>query len=275
MSLSYLPQRTFQSFAFHSSGCGDDSEKSVPVPGQEPVASSEEERPTGLCLFEDFVSEEEEERLWALIREREDEGRLRHRSVFHYGLSWDYSRNRIHHGQPRPPPIPPLLQDIIARLPGAQSLPDQVTVNIYPPGAGIPPHTDSHASCGPLLFSLSLLSPVLMTFVQPNTGHRSQLLLPSRSLLKLSHAARYLWTHAIPPRHFDPLPPDGRLLRRQLRISLTFRRFCPTVCLCPFPHICDDPDRPRQSSPLPIPTPAAVEGRYVTEVSGRRYCLTV
>lgn len=68
-------------------------------------------------------------------------------------------------------------------------------MNIYPEGAGIAAHTDSHLNAGPVLLSLSLGSPVLMTFVQPLTKASAPVLLPPRSLLRLEGEARFLWTH--------------------------------------------------------------------------------
>lgn len=41
---------------------------------------------------------------------------------------------------------------------------DQITINDYFPGGGIPPHIDSHKPFKEIFISLSLLSGVTMTF---------------------------------------------------------------------------------------------------------------
>ena len=78
--------------------------------------------------------------------------------------------------------------------------------------------------------SLSLSGSVLMTFQGP-AGRKVPVWLPRRSLLVMSGAARYDWTHGITPRHYDTLPcrelgqdRDGlTLVNRDVRVSLTLR----------------------------------------------------
>ncbi len=61
-------------------------------------------------------------------------------------------------------------------------------------------------------------------------------LLPARSLLVMTGASRYLWTHAIATRHYDQIPsPQGfTAVARGTRLSLTLRavRQPPCVCQC-------------------------------------------
>ena len=69
-----------------------------------------------------------------------------------------------------------------------------------------------------------------MTFRGPG-GATVPVWLPRRSLLVLTGAARYSWSHGITPRHYDTLPcrelgqdRDGlTLIDRDVRVSLTFR----------------------------------------------------
>ncbi len=43
--------------------------------------------------------------------------------------------------------------------------PDQLTINCYEPGSGIPPHVDSHSAFSNTIVALSLGSPVVMDFL--------------------------------------------------------------------------------------------------------------
>lgn len=75
---------------------------------------------------------------------------------------------------------------------------------------------------------------------------RVPVLLPARSLLIMTGAARYSYTHAIPARTFDPVPatnipdfqqqPGGGVamttLPRGMRVSITFRTVRPPPCIC-------------------------------------------
>ena len=93
-------------------------------------------------------------------------------------------------------------------------------VNEYLPGQGIAPHRD-YAPFGPVVASLSLLSPCVMDFRHPASGRRERLLLEPRSLLVLADASRYDWEHGIAPRKKDGwhrVP-----VQRGRRLSVTFR----------------------------------------------------
>lgn len=68
--------------------------------------------------------------------------------------------------------------------------PDQLTVNQYEPGSGIPAHVDTHSA-----FEDEILgSDVVMDFKHPD-GVTVQVTLPRRSLLVMGGESRYLWTH--------------------------------------------------------------------------------
>lgn len=47
---------------------------------------------------------------------------------------------------------------------------DQLTINEYMPGAGIPPHVDSHSPFEEIFVSLSLNSDTVMTFKKDQTN---------------------------------------------------------------------------------------------------------
>jgi alkylated DNA repair dioxygenase AlkB len=67
--------------------------------------------------------------------------------------------------------------------------------------------------------SLSLGSGAMMQFEKD--GIREEIYLEPRSLIILSDAARYKWTHAIPARKSDKV--YGQAVARNRRVSVTFR----------------------------------------------------
>lgn len=74
--------------------------------------------------------------------------------------------------------------------------PDQITVNIYDPGQGIPLHIDTHSAFEEPIISLSLLSDIVIEFRDcANLRNLSNILLPSQSLLIMIGAARYRFKH--------------------------------------------------------------------------------
>ncbi|KAL7570464.1 hypothetical protein ACA910_004249 [Epithemia clementina (nom. ined.)] len=102
---------------------------------------------------------------------------------------------------------------------------NQLTVNHYNPGEGIGSHVDTPSAFGDGLLSLSLHDGIVMEFRKTSnttpTMSRKLLYLPPRSLLILSGPARYDWEHMIVTRRTDCV--NGTILKRQLRVSLTFR----------------------------------------------------
>ncbi|CAI2387862.1 unnamed protein product [Moneuplotes crassus] len=117
---------------------------------------------------------------------------------------------------------------------------DQLTVNDYTPGQGIPPHIDVHSAFEEMFASLSLNSETTMIFKSAEeTKHIS---IKPRSLLIFSGEARYKWLHSIPSRKFDRV--DGLIKSRRRRISLTYRKVRSTpVCSCRWPRMCDSQNK--------------------------------
>lgn len=71
--------------------------------------------------------------------------------------------------QPSPNPLPPACQPIIDRMLDAgifRERPDQLTINIYEPGNGIPSHVDTHSAFSETIASLSLLSGSFASFLE-------------------------------------------------------------------------------------------------------------
>ncbi|XP_065188736.1 alkylated DNA repair protein alkB homolog 8-like [Sycon ciliatum] len=201
------------------------------------------------------------------------QGSLKHRRVRHYGYEFRYGSNDVDASRPldnHPGSVsglPRLLDDVLRRMtksdasstgkPIVCAFPDQLTVNDYQPGQGIPPHVDTSWAFEDSIISLSLLSSVVMEFRHAD-GRWVPVWLPRRSLLVMSGESRYNWSHGITPRKVDCIPaslltnnPGSSatecsatsspsqagfggltLVPRDRRISLTFRK------------IIKDPQRP-------------------------------
>jgi len=186
--------------------------------------------PEGLYLIEDFISEEEE----IMLMERLSEGEWwtsLSRRVQHFGYVFDYN---IRGCDPNAPigKFPSWLTDVINvsdstprnlpsdLLPFIESF-DQATVNEYECGQGIRRHTDNPEAFHDGIASLSLNSPVVMCFQHADKDLRKCVLIPRRSLLLMTGPSRYDWTHCIRHRTVDCI--NGEVVKRELRISITFR----------------------------------------------------
>ena len=201
--------------------------------------------PPGLNIIPDFVTQNEESELLQCFNWDEKstttERLLKHRQVKHYGYEFSYVTNDIDPETPLEEGIPDLCQAMARRALAAGHTdvePDQLTVNRYLPGQGIPAHVDTHHCCTRTILSLSLGSGVVMNFKRTETGADSAAVpvwLPPRSLLVMSDEARYAWSHGITPRHYDTLPcrvldpghdqadSSLTLVTRDVRVSLTLR----------------------------------------------------
>jgi alkylated DNA repair dioxygenase AlkB len=113
---------------------------------------------------------------------------------------------------------------------------DQLTINEYSPGEGIPPHVDSHSPFEDVFCSLSLGSGVVMTVTSPEDESKHFYLKP-RSILFISGEARFSHPHSIAQRKLDRV--EDRLIFRSRRISMTFRKIRKGECKCPYVKYCD------------------------------------
>lgn len=204
----------------------------------------------GMQLFPGFVTPEDEARLLLALGvtsdgalgaewERRSDGGRR---VRHFGLRFDYSTGRAD-TRGAPCPWPKWCAELCERL-VAEALvplrPNQVTVNLYLPGEGIPFHCDTHSAFGPVLCSLSLCSQAVMRFrparelaaacdADRQAPAPHGLVLPARSMLVLADEARYGWQHSIAARKYDDLggcptvSEAAAVCVRQLRVSVTLR----------------------------------------------------
>lgn len=86
--------------------------------------------------------------------------------MIHFGFEFNYDDNMACE-HPSSNPIPSACQPIIDRMLDAgifREKPDQLTVNIYEPGNGIPSHVDTHSAFSDTIASLSLLSGLSVSF---------------------------------------------------------------------------------------------------------------
>lgn len=189
--------------------------------------------PDGVFLLSNFITEDEEQVLLETIDVSDAQsvnGSLKHRFVKHFGYEFIYGKNTVDLNQPLDRKIPEAFDSVvISRL--HQSLPqfssfspEQMTVNKYEPGQGIPPHVDTHSPFSDPIVSLSLLGDTVMEFRNETT--HSCLYLPRRSLLVMSGESRYGCTHSITPRMTDVIEKTEGLSmkKREIRVSCTFRQ---------------------------------------------------
>ncbi|OJJ50326.1 hypothetical protein ASPZODRAFT_58333 [Penicilliopsis zonata CBS 506.65] len=205
--------------------------------------------PHGLFWQDDFITPEHETQLLSIFRSLDwpdRSGRL----ALHYGYTFDYTTFGV---DPNVPfiPFPEWLIPLIPKVPqhndknqtsqasqASQEVgrpPDQVCLQYYPPGSGIPPHVDAHGAWDEL-YALSLGAPTLMEFRQGE--RRVEVDLTPRSLMCMSGDSRLHWTHGIKKRKTDPLP-DGRVRPRGERWSLTYRWVRRGECECGDLALCD------------------------------------
>jgi alkylated DNA repair dioxygenase AlkB len=144
--------------------------------------------------------------------------------VQHYGYRYDY-RSRSVDPSMYLGELPEWARGLDARLLGAgvtTRASDQVIVNEYEPGQGIAAHVDCEPCFDGIVASISLGTACVMTFTEIATRRTEPVLLAPRSLIVMTGAARYEWTHAIGKSMTDRV--EGKLVRRGRRVSLTFRK---------------------------------------------------
>ena len=99
---------------------------------------------------------------------------------------------------------------------------DECTVDELLPGQGIGQRVDSALSYGETVIALNLGAPLVMEFRHSSGKLKVPVLVPPRSLLVLTDAARYKWRHGVAARKADWY--DGLEVRRGRHVSVTFRQ---------------------------------------------------
>ncbi|XP_077154520.1 tRNA (carboxymethyluridine(34)-5-O)-methyltransferase ALKBH8 isoform X2 [Ranitomeya variabilis] len=225
--------------------------------------------PPGLLIVEDFVSLEEELILLENIHwetENDHQKSLKHRRVKHYGYEFRYDNNNVDKNQPLPEGLPALCKILMGRCLHQgliKNMPDQLTINQYEPGQGIPPHIDTHSAFEDEITSLSLGSEIVMDFRHPD-GTSVPVMVPQRSLLVMSGESRSLWTHGITPRKFDVVQiSEGQKVETVSRNAgeLTLSRRA-------YPLVCDSQQGLEKKSPPRVSdlVPESLEKEYVHKV---------
>ena len=181
---------------------------------------------------------------------------------------------------PRPLTVLHHITDKSETLLPADFKPNQVTIQHYPPGSGIPPHIDTHSCLGTHILSFSLASTVNMQFQQATEDTKRKMFQPRRcladhsqtinngtmderpprakqileiplesnSLCIMAGQARYAWTHGIRRRITD-LTPEGGVVQRLDRYSITLRQVdFDGKCGCAHPDWCDTRNQAYNSS---------------------------
>jgi alkylated DNA repair dioxygenase AlkB len=139
-----------------------------------------------------------------------------------YGYSYHYTK-----GVYRVEDLPAWAQDLAARLESDGLMPDiadQMIVNDYAPGQGIPAHVDAPLFTDTIV-SISLVSGCVMEFTNARSGALARLRLDAMSALVIAGEARHDWKHSIPACAFDACMEQE--LPRGRRVSLTLRKMLP------------------------------------------------
>ena len=97
--------------------------------------------PPGLVIVPGFVTPVEEEGLMALLYSPQtSRTHLKQRAVVHYGYQFNYDTNNVDLDSPLPGGFPPQIKELVSKMVASGHVyhtPDQLTVNCYPPGAGV------------------------------------------------------------------------------------------------------------------------------------------
>lgn len=184
---------------------------------------SDLEKISGLEVIADYISQEDEGFLIQSINNQPWLSDLKRR-VQHYGWRYDYKARQVD-ASLRIGVLPDWLTSYADNLYNEKYfsiLPDQIIVNEYLSGQGISPHIDCVPCFTDTIASISLGSACIMDFTHSKTNEKFSVLLEPRSLLVMKGDARYLWKHSIAARKTDTI--DGLILKREKRISLTFRK---------------------------------------------------
>jgi hypothetical protein len=192
--------------------------------------------PHGIIWQENFIDIEHEQKLIHIFRNELEWSDRPGRLSLHYGYTFDYKTFDI---DPEIPykEFPSWLQPLIPTT--EDRPPDQVCLQYYPPGAGIPPHVDAHEPYDQL-YALSLGAPAMMVFRRGDV--RIEVDLTPRSMMQMTGDSRLHWTHGIKKRKNDTLS-DGTLRPREDRWSITYRWLRNAECECGNLELCDTAQR--------------------------------
>ena len=225
----------------------------------------------GLIIIDEFISKEEEKR-YIENCEKDTWANLSNRKVQHFGYEFIYGKNQVNKHN-KTGELPEYFSELTHKLQielnrfyydkeelrgnfykhltdnevntekyGNTFLQnfskfDQLTINKYSSGDGIPPHVDAHTPFEDVFCSVTLNTGVVMSFFKGDeTRH---IYLKPRSAAFFSGEARYEWEHFIASRKVDIV--EDTLIPRGTRISLTFRKVREgSDCECLIKEKCDN-----------------------------------
>ncbi len=177
------------------------AEPSLPIPG--------------LKLILDFITPEEEKAIISEVDKREWH-KLATRRVQHDGYEFVYGHNNVNPNN-KLGPLPEWIQPVQHKLEmetdkinGEGKGLDQLTINDYMPGDGIPPHIDAISPFEEAFAAVSMLSGSVMNFRHPD-GRQINCYLPPRSAMIFAGEGRLYWQHSIACRKIDRV--NGKLVK--------------------------------------------------------------
>lgn len=147
----------------------------------------------GLYLFDDIVTREEENELLQMIDSGKWE-KLNNRRVQHHGFQFKYGRNQIDKEENKGS-IPEYFNKLLNNLQKIEILKglsfDQLTINDYFAGNGIPSHFDTHSPFEQIFISVSMLSGIVMEFKKYD-GTEKSVYLKERSVAIFSGEGNFV-----------------------------------------------------------------------------------
>jgi len=188
----------------------------------------------------------EEKKDYKCVKESNKGNPLALRRVQHYGVPFRRTINNPL-DTPENNSLPEFSDIIVSKLHAlglSETGFDQLTVNDYPPMAGIVSHIDSHSAFEDCIAAISVGCGIAMRFIKRFPGERkidqtAEIWLPANSLLVLRGEARYCWEHGISTRISDQV--GEQLVMRERRVSFTFRASKKEEkCKCDFSSFCDN-----------------------------------
>ncbi|BAE55287.1 hypothetical protein F9C07_1009652 [Aspergillus flavus] len=189
-------------------------------------------KPHGILWQEDFITPTHEAQLISIFQNQLEWPTRNGRISLHYGYSFDYKTFGIDPDIPYKE-FPDWLQPLIPTTEGRP--PEQVCLQYYPPGSGIPPHVDAHMAYDQL-YALSIGAPIMMQFRRGE--ERVDVDLVPRCMMQMTGESRLFWTHGIKKRKNDILA-DGTVRPRGDRWSITYRWVREGECECGDVEVCD------------------------------------
>lgn len=185
--------------------------------------------PEGLTMVPDFLDNNSEQNLIKKIESFEGNGPDSRKLVREngevesllYGYAIDPDSRKLVRVDD-PPSVLKCIADFLYQHKFISTYPNQITVNKYLPGQGIPSHV-GHADTQSEIVGVSLGSPVLMVFEKGS--RKVEIPLVPGSLFVISGEAKS-WSHSMAARAVDTyerrgMPPQS--WKRDSRMSLTFR----------------------------------------------------